>query len=412
MFLRYLYAALSAFIPLWSIFNHPKLVQWTKTLSSYVVPRLFLPPPDHLSTIGPLVPNIPKVAEDVNTSLALLDGLSLSIANKSSENHPLSDTVHILWGALVQVPQSPSVQLYTVLLVALGLIYLGLSVTRRFLLPNPTLCSKGEVLQTDHLVPLAKALALVGDLGHSDSVHHEDTRSDHSRRPSQDPGAYNRPLPAVLISAMDTLQVSEPVVPDSPLDPVVAPAEHYSLEVQHSLPCLTVTPRAVTSSTEAPIGRPSPEVSTVSVSSPIATPAGHLPEDQRAPQCVVDNQEIKVSAQPPFPPSPDMEDAVSVADSTPYVSFPPSPCVPSEAALVSMDCSIESEEPTLGEVDAIKLETLMKSQDTAPDISSLDPGDGGRKPNLDFVPVKAIVASDPGKDVEEPSLLESSQGSF
>ncbi len=382
MVLRYLYAALSALLNPWSIFSHPTLLLWTKSLSSSFFPRLFLPSTPDVPSLDPVSPILTEKATSLNASLTSLNYLILPPIDV---HHPLTETFHLFRGALVSIPHFSSPRFYSILLVAAAMIVFGLYLLRHWFLFDRSFKS---ALPSVYHIPFAIALAMVESLGDIDDDTATSEQSVHTDLVPAPPLCTSGALQPPVNTAVQTVEHPLPISPSVARSALKSP------------PQVSATP--ATPGDAVHHGPPeSPDGQILADS--IQSCAPHTPEHNPAPPIVVDD-DPKPSAHPFASPS-------SVAETTsPYFSFPPSPCLPTEDPSLSLGCSTISEDPTLfPDVDVLKIGTLIQSENTPerPSVINYDLGNVS-KSKSDLDPTGAAVSGSHGTT---PSQLAPSQGS-
>lgn len=131
--LRYIYAALSAVLPLLSIFRDGALLEFTRTLSSSVLPRFLELPQRNFISLPPALNSISEIANDLDTTLT--DTTDTTFQSLDVHEHPFYNAADALWHSLVPVLDISSYNLffYVFLAIASALLTFSITIIRRSL---------------------------------------------------------------------------------------------------------------------------------------------------------------------------------------------------------------------------------------------------------------------------------------
>ncbi|KAH8096787.1 hypothetical protein BXZ70DRAFT_944476 [Cristinia sonorae] len=161
MFLQYLFAAISALLPLLPMFRRNSFVHWTKGLASSMVPRYLTPPP-RFSLSGAIPAG---TAEDIDFSLI---SSAVPLSGSELDLHPAFHTILSIWNALVPSADVylPTLRVYFPTILMCLLSCLGAYWMVSALKPSNTVSSEPSMDLCD---PIA-SLEIISQLGHSSTV--------------------------------------------------------------------------------------------------------------------------------------------------------------------------------------------------------------------------------------------------
>lgn len=163
MIVRYIYAALSAVLPLLSIFRDGALLEFTRTLSSSVLPRFLEFPQRHLLHLPPASDSISELAHDLD--MTFTDVPDAMIQSVDVHEHPLFHAADALWHALLPILDISgyTILFYVFLAIISALLTLSVKLIRRSL-------SRSQARTSTSRIGIHESLECIDKLGGTTST--------------------------------------------------------------------------------------------------------------------------------------------------------------------------------------------------------------------------------------------------